>query len=394
MDMLVSKEEVNEIVRYIEKLDGNYKHVFIMHIINDIEISDISYILECDENTVHDYLNHVLSLLEKHILSYKNISSSMLVPYLKSIYEEYEKMIDVNDELSYKLVDYINKDTLKYLEVNKHEKHRFITYDVIKQGVKFLMFVIVLGVILMMFHNVVDLNEKKTILEQMESIYQTYVNAENDYYFKLNQKQINDLYNKVKNKKNINLSEYEKYLIHDDAIKYRSYLTVGHGFKSTDFIFEDFNHDGVRDLLVMYNLDSDNIYFDTDDAHGILKEIPINYLTYYELLTINDEDEIEVIWKYGISTVQYSHTYDLSFKDDKIYIVRKVGHRIRHYDDTYSMYFYNEKDVFSYVNNEVTLIDRYLSDEIDYYHDETYKQLLNYESTMDQYPVIKLDGIH
>lgn len=88
MDMLVSKEEVNEIVRYIEKLDDNYKHVFIMHIINDIEISDISYILECDENTVHDYLNHVLSLLEKHILSYKNISSSMLVPYLK----EYMKM--------------------------------------------------------------------------------------------------------------------------------------------------------------------------------------------------------------------------------------------------------------------------------------------------------------
>lgn len=391
---MMNKKDIDIITGYVDELEEDDKRIVMMHIINDMHIDDIADVLGYNNITVSEYLNNALTILTNKITSYnQELSSSDIIPYLKSIYNEYENNIEIDKGLSDILVKHISNDTLQYLEVKKHVKQGLITHDVVKNAVKFFMGLFVTICALFAFHNVVDLEEDKSDLEKVQSYYSYYTKAEDRFFLEYNKKHIDDLYEKAKKNNDINLEEYEKYLISDDAILYREYLFINDGFIPTDFILEDFNHDGVRDLLMIYNMDRENGFYKADDAVGILKEMEIRHYTFYRLVTINPQNQVVPVYEWRFDHEQYSYTYDFSFVDNKIYIVRKIGHLGMNYDGIHSLDFHTKKEVYIYTDNTVSLLEEYQSEEVDYECEDMLEGLIDYKSTYDKSKIIKLEDI-
>ena len=386
--MLLNKEDVKIIVGYIDELDYEQKRIVIMHIVNDMSLTQIADLLEYDEETVSFYFDDAFTTLKEKVLAYNHQITS-LIPYLKAVYNEYMNHIDIDENMSKRLIHHISNDTLKYLEVGKIKHQSLITYDVIKSSIKFLIGVVVICLLLFAFHNVVDLEKKRTILELVQDTYNlSYVQGDYEYRFVQAQKKINDLYKKAKRKNDKDLAEIEKYLIHDDAIKYRYFLVPNRGFTPANYILRDFNEDGVRDLLLIYNLQRENEYYHTDKSEGDYHEMDMIYNTWYELLTIDEDGEVIVIWEYGFEG-HYNYIYDLTINKDMIYVVRQQGWISG--SEPYSAFFTTMKDVFSYENNVITALSH---EEVDSsYNGDQYKAFLNYESHYDEYEIIKLEDI-
>ena len=118
------EEDRKVVVGFINELPLEQRSALIMHIYEDMKISEIAKIFDCSENTIKSRLNYAKKTLKEKIMAYKNKGNTLfsipLIPYLRFILDE--NAIHVSNHQDLIVSSESVKETMTSLshEVSKH----------------------------------------------------------------------------------------------------------------------------------------------------------------------------------------------------------------------------------------------------------------------------------
>ena len=127
------EEDRKVVIGFINELPLEQRSALIMHIYEDMKISEIAKVFECSENTIKSRLNYAKKTLKEKIMDYKKKGNTLfsipLIPYLRFILDEQYIHSSSNNSIIESLnVDQINDTVIKASdEVNKHN-HLITTF--------------------------------------------------------------------------------------------------------------------------------------------------------------------------------------------------------------------------------------------------------------------------
>ena len=253
------------VIDFIGELPLEQRSALVMYIYDDMKISEIADVFECSENTIKSRISYAKKTLKEKIIAYKKKGNTLfavpLIPYLRFILKENEKLLKVNQLSHYDMI------TSNITTLNESSKDHSVIVQFVSQY-RILVNALIATITAAMIASSVPSNQMvydcDAIKNEMLAVYEEkYLNGTNATEvlegFEEAQKLLRQ-YMEVNEDKTLNEYYSELFSWYDHAPQYRSYLADK--VKPTSVIQIMINYDDIPDLICLYErtIDSPGSY--------------------------------------------------------------------------------------------------------------------------------------